>query len=299
MSVCKSPVAPSSIPLQGGVGRFFNPPRELTSEEIKDIIKRFGTSAKVAKKAGFTGVQIHAAHGYLINQFLSPHHNERTDEWGGNLNSRMKFLSEVYNEIRSQVGEGYPVSIKLNSADFQRGSFTEEESMEVLKIMAKAGIDLIEISGGNYENPKMLGKDVRTSTKEREAYFLDYAKKARKLVNTPLVVTGGFRSEVGMATAIQSGAIDMVGIGKPFALNPKIPNEILQGTYETVLIKEIKTGFNFIDKKMSSMLDLAWYERQFARLAKGLAPDPALSAWTTILHSLILHGSAAFQRRRI
>ncbi len=132
-TLSKNPVAPSAIPLTGDIKDFFNKPRELTSGEIWQLIKRFGNAARIAKKAGFTGVQIHAAHGYLINQFLSPHHNQRQDEWGGDLDGRMKFLIETYYEIRKQVGEEFPIGLKLNSADFQRGGFTEEESMKVLK----------------------------------------------------------------------------------------------------------------------------------------------------------------------
>ncbi|WP_205620297.1 NADH:flavin oxidoreductase/NADH oxidase family protein [Alteribacter aurantiacus] len=296
-SVSKRPVAPSAVPLLGGANAF-NKPRALTTNEIGDIITRFGRAASIVKKAGFTGVQIHAAHGYLISQFLSPHHNQRTDEWGGDLNGRMQFLVEVYKEIRKQIGDDFPIGIKLNSADFQRGGFTEEESMKVLKIMDRVGIDLIEISGGNYENPKMLGGDVKKSTKEREAYFLEYAEKARHLVQAPLVVTGGFRSEEAMVAAIESGAVDMIGIGKPFALNPDLPNQIINGSYETVTTKPIKTGFKPLDKQISSMLDLTWYEQQLARMGKGKDPDPDLSPWNTLIHMMTTHGATMIQKRR-
>ncbi|MBM7097598.1 NADH:flavin oxidoreductase/NADH oxidase family protein [Bacillus sp. H-16] len=296
-SVSKEPVAPSAVPLFGG-GHAFNKPRALTTDEIWDIIKRFGRAAHIVKKAGFTGVQIHAAHGYLISQFLSPHHNQRTDEWGGDLNGRMHFLLKVYQEIREHVGDDFPIGIKLNSADFQRGGFTEEESIGVLKTMDEAGIDLIEISGGNYENPKMLGGDVKKSTKEREAYFLEYAEKARHLVRAPFVVTGGFRSEKAMVDAIESGALDMIGIGKPFALNPDLPNQIINGSYETVNTKPIKTGFKPLDKRVSSMLDLTWYEQQLARMGKGKDPNPDLPPLRTLVTMIVTHGTAMFQKRR-
>lgn len=222
------------------------------------------------KKAGFTGVQIHAAHGYLINQFLSPYHNKRNDAWGGSLENRMRFLMEVYHEIRRRTGEQFPIAVKLNSADFQRGGFTEEDSMKVLKAIDKAGIDLIEISGGNYENPVMFeGSNIRESTKKREAYFLDYADKARKLVNTPIVVTGGFRSAEGMEAAINSGSIDMVGIAKPLVINPDLPNQIINGTYITPDLPRITTNVKFIDKKLGSMIELSWYEAQFYLMAHG------------------------------
>ena len=259
-SLSKEPVAPSAIALSGGVAAAFNPPRALTEEEILDIIKRFGNTARIAKKAGFTGVQIHSAHGYLVNQFLSPHHNQREDQWGGNAENRMRFLMEVYREMRRQVGEDFPIGIKLNSADFQRGGFTEEESMQVLETIDKAGIDLIEISGGNYENPVIFkGGNVRESSKKREAYFLDYADKARQLVKAPIVVTGGFRSAKGMEDALESGSVDMVGIAKPFAMYPDLPNQILNGTYEKLESPNITTGVKALDKKLSSVLILSWY----------------------------------------
>ncbi|GGA25651.1 NADH:flavin oxidoreductase/NADH oxidase family protein [Paenibacillus physcomitrellae] len=297
-NLSREPVAPSEIPLSGGVGNYFNPPRALTAVEIRDLINRFGNAARIAKKAGFTGVQIHGAHGYLINQFLSPHHNQRTDEWGGSLANRMKFLLEVYYEIRKQVGGHYPVGLKLNSADFQRGGFTEEESMVVLKQMAEAGVDLIEISGGNYENPKMMGNNVKRSTKEREAYFLEYAQKARKLVSTPLVVTGGFRSEAGMTEAISGGDVDMVGMAKPFALVPDLPNRIYEGRYETVKISPIQTGVGWVDKQLSSLLELGWYEYQLARISRAKPPVPGYNVWLSILRSFYKNGRGAFGKRR-
>lgn len=217
---------------------------------------------------------------------------------GGDLDNRMTFLLETYYEIRNQVGEEFPVCLKLNSADFQRGGFTEEESMLVLKKMKEVGIDLIEISGGNYENPKMFEGNASESTKQREAYFLDYAQKARNLVDVPLVVTGGFRTEKGMIEAMESGAVDMVGIGKAFALNPDLPNEIINGTYETVKIRPIKTGIAYLDKKMSSMLELSWYEQQFARMGEGKNPNPNHNVWQTIGQMILNHGLAAFQKRR-
>ncbi len=182
----------------------------------------------------------------------------------------MRFLMEVYHEIRRRTGEQFPIAVKLNSADFQRGGFTEEDSMKVLKAIDKAGIDLIEISGGNYENPVMFeGSNIRESTKKREAYFLDYADKARKLVNTPIVVTGGFRSAEGMEAAINSGSIDMVGIAKPLVINPDLPNQIINGTYITPDLPRITTNVKFIDKKLGSMIELSWYEAQFYLMAHG------------------------------
>ncbi|WP_438616874.1 NADH:flavin oxidoreductase/NADH oxidase family protein [Mammaliicoccus sciuri] len=298
-NLSKEPVAPSSIPVGGNLSNVFNHPRALKHDEILGIIKRFGNTAYIAKKAGFTGVQIHAAHGYLINQFLSPYHNKRNDAWGGSLENRMRFLMEVYHEIRRRTGEKFPIAVKLNSADFQRGGFTEEDSMKVLKAIDKAGIDLIEISGGNYENPVMFeGSNIRESTKKREAYFLDYADKARKLVNTPIVVTGGFRSAEGMEAAINSGSIDMVGIAKPLVINPDLPNQIINGTYITPDLPRITTNVKFIDKKLGSMLELSWYEAQFYLMAHGKNPNLKLNIWRALWISFKKNGIISFTKRR-
>ncbi|MDO4641259.1 MAG: hypothetical protein Q4A84_06105 [Neisseria sp.] len=138
-----TPVAPSAIPMQGNVEAFFNPPRALTETEILDLIKRFGNAAAIAEKAGFSGVQIHTAHGYLISQFLSPHHNRREDQWGGSLQNRMRFLLEIYHEIRRRTQPDFLVSVKLNSADFQKGGFSEEDSMQVIKTLDASNQNII------------------------------------------------------------------------------------------------------------------------------------------------------------
>ena len=168
-SINREVVAPSSVPLKmGGVSKMFKLATPLTEEDILDIIKRFGNSARIMKEAGFTGCQIHGAHGYLVSQFLSPISNTRKDQWGGSLKNRARFVREVYREIRTQVGPDYPVGIKINSADFQRGGFTETESMEVVQFLSHEGMDLIEISGGTYEKPAMVKGNRKQSTFERE-----------------------------------------------------------------------------------------------------------------------------------
>ena len=146
-------------------------PTPLMEEEIWDIIKRFGNTAKILQDAGFSGCQIHGAHGYLVSQFLSPLSNIRQDKWGGSLENRARFVVEIYREIRARVGTDYPIGIKINSADFQRGGFSEEESMEVVQLLSKEGIDLIEISGGTYEKPAMVGhKQKKVPRKEKHIF---------------------------------------------------------------------------------------------------------------------------------
>lgn len=275
-------VAPSAVPLSKELAGLFNPPRELAADEIRDIIRRFGQSAHIAEKAGFSGVQIHAAHGYLLSQFLSPHHNRRSDEWGGSLENRMRLLVEIYHEIRRQTSDGFTVALKLNSADFQKGGFSEDESVQVLAKMAELGIDLLEISGGNYESPAMM-EGVKDSTRRREAYFLDYAGKARAVIGeVPLVITGGFRSAATMNEALADGSIDMVGMAKPFAVMPDAANRLLDGSLQRIDTPPVRTGVKLIDQKVGGFLELYWYTKQLSLLGAGQLPQPNYSAWRTL-----------------
>jgi 2,4-dienoyl-CoA reductase-like NADH-dependent reductase (Old Yellow Enzyme family) len=273
----KGTVSPSAVPFRLEMQAFFSTPLELTGAEVRALVQRFGEAAKVVKKAGFSGVQIHGAHGYLVSQFLSPHHNVRTDEWGGTPEKRRRFVLEVYAAMRKAVGEKFPIGIKLNSADFQRGGFTEAESLDTIRALAEAGIDLIEISGGTYEAPAMTGVKVRQtpvkdSTRQREAYFLDFAEKARRAVKTPLVVTGGFRSAKGMAEAIESGAVDMVGVARMLAIEPDVPARLLSGSAPRYQVKPITTGIKAIDKL--GLLEISWYTGQLRRIGRSKAPKP-------------------------
>ena len=272
--------APSAVPLKSG-GRkdaTKKTPIALNESEILAIIEAFGNTAIILKDAGFSGVQIHGAHGYLVSQFLSPYSNVRTDKWGGSLENRARFVIEVYRKIRARVGSSFPIGIKLNSADFQKGGFSEEESMEVVKILSKEGIDLIEISGGTYEAPAMMGKR-KESTIKREVYFMDYIQKARKITNTPLMLTGGFRTTPVMKDAIASNQLDIIGIARPFAVYPNIGNEIFNESRINFNTKIKKTGVKGIDGAMN----IIWYESQIKRLGKGKAPKPDLNPWSVFL----------------
>lgn len=282
-TLSREPVAPSAVPLGAGLERLFNRPRALTHSEIEAIITRFAAAASIAKDAGFTGVQIHGAHGYLVSQFLSPHHNQRTDDWGGNAERRMRFVLEVYDAIRRAVGPGFPVSIKLNSADFQRGGFSEGESMAVVTALAEAGIDLVEISGGSYEAP-VMATGIRDSTKRREAFFLDYAEKMRELVEVPLCVTGGFRTSAGMREAAASGATDMIGLARALAIEPDLPARVLTGDNVVSLVRPRRTGVRAVDR--AAMLEVTWYTQQLARMGAGKAPAPNRGPWTSLAITL-------------
>lgn len=231
------PKAPSAVKL-GLPGGQFGQPVALTEEEILNLIGRFGTAARICKEVGFTGVQIHAAHGYLLSQFLSPRSNQRNDRWGGSLENRARMLLFIVNTVRTVVGRNFPISVKLNSADFQRGGFDFEDSLQVAKWLEQAGVDLLEISGGSYEQPKMMDmegleeaapQNVAASTLAREAYFVDFAKAMRAEIKMPLMVTGGFRSRLAMEQAVRQGAADVIGLGRPLCYFPEGPRRLLGG----------------------------------------------------------------------
>jgi 2,4-dienoyl-CoA reductase-like NADH-dependent reductase (Old Yellow Enzyme family) len=293
-------LAPSAVPFREDMAAFFDTPREASSDDIQDIIARFGRSAAVCKKAGFQGVQIHAAHGYLINQFLSPHHNRRDDEWGGTAEKRRRFVLAVYAEIRRHVGPAFPVGIKLNSADFQRGGFTEDDSLATIRALSDAGIDLIEISGGTYEAPAMSGamhEPKKASTAAREAYFLEFAQKARGATRVPLMVTGGFRTAAGMNAALRSGALDVVGLARLLAIDPDAPTALLQGRDSTQRVRPISTGIAAVDRL--GIMEVLWYERQLKRVAKGEDPQPGESGLAAFLKSTLSSGWGTFRTRRL
>lgn len=293
-SFSAAPVAPSAVPLRVGGGAFIAP-RALTDAEVRAIVARFGRTAAIAREAGFDGVQLHAAHGYLVSQFLSPLTNLRTDAWGGDSERRRAFLLAVVSEIRHSVGPAFPVGVKLNSADFQKGGFAEEDALEVARALEEAGIDLLEISGGTYERAAMMGQGTpRASTRRREAYFLDFAARVREAVATPLMLTGGFRTRAGMAEALASGAIDVVGLGRPLARDPDFPRRLLAGELDASPDAVRRTGIATLD----GFLELAWYQHQLRRMGSGKAPEPKLSPWWVLGERLLELGPHLWRRSR-
>lgn len=293
-------LAPSAVPFREDMTALFETPREATHAEIEDIIQRFGRSAAICKKAGFSGVQIHGAHGYLVSQFLSPHHNRRNDQWGGSPEKRRRFVLAVYAEIRRQVGPDFPVGIKLNSADFQRGGFTEDESLATMKALVDAGIDLIEISGGTYEAPAMSGavqQPKKASTAAREAYFLEFAEKARASLKAPLMVTGGFRSAAGMNAALRSGALDVIGLARLLAIDPEAPVALLRGQNSLQRVRPIRTGIPMIDRM--GVMEIFWYTLQLGRIAGGGDPRPHESGLWAFLKAVMKSGWGTFRTRRL
>ncbi len=274
----KETVAPSAVPFSPALAMSFGTPRALREDEILDIIQRFATSAAICEKAGFEGVQLHGAHGYLISQFLSPLTNKRQDQWGGSAENRMRFLLEIYKAVRAATSDQFIISVKLNSADFQRGGISEEDVIATFKAIDAAGIDLIEISGGSYEAPAMAGvkqEKRKATTIAREAYFLEFAEKIREHVQCKLMVTGGFRTVVGMNAALESGACDFIGMARPFAVEPDVTNRLIAGQDVRYAVDKIKTGISMIDKM--AIMEVIWYAAQFKDIAEGKQPNPKLS----------------------
>lgn len=274
----KETVAPSAVPFSPALATTFGTPRELREDEILDIIQRFARAAQICEQAGFEGVQLHGAHGYLISQFLSPLTNKRQDRWGGSIDNRMRFLLEIYQAVRAATSDDFIISVKLNSADFQRGGISEEDVIQVFKAIDAAGIDLIEVSGGTYEAPAMAGVKAekrKASTLAREAYFLEFAERIRQEVRCHLMVTGGFRTVQGMNTALASGACDFIGIARPFAVEPDLAHRLLAGQDVRYGVDKIKTGIPLVDK--IAIMEIIWYAAQFKDIAQGKQPNPKLS----------------------
>ena len=271
----------------------FATPRALTVDEIHEIQERFARTSRVLVAAGFDGVQLHGAHGYLISQFLSPLANQRTDEYGGDPVNRRRFLLELVAKTREAIGPDRILSVKLNSADFQRGGFSEDESIEVARELAGAGIDLLEISGGTYEKAAMMGVVRRESTRQREAYFLDFAEKLRAQVDVPLMVTGGFRTRAGMDDALSGGAVDVVGLGRPLAVEPEAPARLLSGEQAAIAsITEKRVGV----RKLDGMAETVWYTTQMWRMGDGKDPVTTRPAVIGVGHYFL--GGVAYSLRK-
>lgn len=291
-----NPVAPSAIPLPPPLDKMFNTPRELSEEEILDLIQRWGHAAKIAKQCGFKGVQIHGAHGYLVSQFLSPQHNQRADQWGGSPENRMRFVTEVYKCMRENVGPEFPIGIKMNSADFSKGGFSHEEAIEVARALSDLGIDLIELSGGSYEKPVMTGVKIKESTKKREAYFLEYAKDIKAAIKCPLMVTGGFRTGDFMNNALGDGELDIVGLGRPLCINPDFSKQLLEGQPVVSQVRPLSSGVRALDKIFP--LEIIWYTRQIQKMGRGEEPNPSAGVYGTIFKAALDTGIQSIRRVR-
>ncbi|WP_460415042.1 NADH:flavin oxidoreductase/NADH oxidase family protein [Pseudomonas sp. microsymbiont 2] len=271
--------APSAVALDlGKMSRHFATPQAMTAQVIADVIQRFANTARLAELAGFTGVEIHAAHGYLLSQFLSPLSNRRTDQWGGALENRARLLLEIVKAVRAVVAPSFAVAVKLNSADFQRGGFSADDAKQVVRLLDGLGVDLVELSGGSYEAPAMQGQARDGRTLAREAYFLEFARDIRTVATMPVMVTGGIRRQSVADQVIQSG-VEMVGIGTALAIDPALPRAWQAGRQAAPELPAI----TWKNKALASLANMALVKFQLRKLSRGRTPDPQVAPWRALL----------------
>jgi 2,4-dienoyl-CoA reductase-like NADH-dependent reductase (Old Yellow Enzyme family) len=313
--VTGEPLAPSAVQLDilGNYAR----PRALTEAEILDLISRFAAVAAIAREGGFTGVQVHGAHGYLISSFLSPVTNLRTDAWGGSLGNRARFLLETLRAVRRSVGRDFPVGLKLNSDDFRQGGFSNEECVQVVRWLNDESVDLLEVSGGTYEQPRLLGFEgrrdsvvpVRESSRRREAYFAAYAERIRAVATMPLMITGGFRTREGMESALAEGDCDVIGLGRPLCTEPDLPRRLLSGEADAAVAWEHRLKFAgrgwlspasplLPARVLNVLASQGWYYQQIFRIADTGAPDTRLGLGAAARAYLADEFAAARRLRR-
>lgn len=266
-------LSPSDVAIDlGKHSHLFSKPRAMTQQDIEQLIQRFADSALKAEQAGFDGVQIHAAHGYLISQFLSPLTNKRKDKYGGSIKNRMRLLLEVIKAVRAQVAPSFAVAVKINSADFQRGGFDADDAKVVISAMNELAVDLVELSGGSYESPAMQGSTADGRTLQREAYFLDFAKEIAQVATMPIMTTGGVR-RLAVAEDVLAQGIDVVGMGTALAMNPALPNDWENDS----TLSAHNPVVRWKDKTLSAVATMAVIKRQLQRMGQGKSPKPNAS----------------------
>lgn len=275
--------APSAVALDlGKMSHYFVQPQAMTEAQIQQVIARFITTAKLAEQAGFSGVQVHAAHGYLLSQFLSPRTNQRNDKWGGSLENRARLLVEVVKGIRAQVNPRFALAVKLNSADFQRGGFSSDDAREVVLMLNQLKVDLVELSGGSYEAPAMQGAARDGRTLAREAYFLEFASELAKAATMPVMVTGGIK-RLSVAQQVLDNGVDMVGIATALAISPDLPQQWQQGN---ALAPEL-APITWSNKPLASLANMAMVKYQLRKLSKQQQPEPKVSPiWALLKQQL-------------
>jgi 2,4-dienoyl-CoA reductase-like NADH-dependent reductase (Old Yellow Enzyme family) len=272
-------LAPSNTALDlGNHSSLFAQPKEMDEADIQDVIERFTISAKKAHESGFDGVQIHAAHGYLLSQFLSPLVNKRSDKWGGDITNRSKLLLEIVHSVNKAVPANFSVSVKLNSADFQRGGFDIDDAIFVVQLLEETNIDFVELSGGSYEAPAMQGRSADEKTLAREAYFLEFAKTIASTTKLRMMTTGGIK-RLSVANEVLHENIDLVGIASAMA-------------YQSDIAAVWKNQPDFIgftprvkwkNKTLAALATMALVRRQLQRLGKGKKAKQNASALFSLI----------------
>jgi 2,4-dienoyl-CoA reductase-like NADH-dependent reductase (Old Yellow Enzyme family) len=259
---------PSAVAVElGKHSKRFGQPVAMTAAQISATVERFATTARLAEKGGFDGVEVHAAHGYLLSQFLSPLVNKRSDEWGGRLENRARLLVDVVRAIRRVVSPSFALAVKLNSADFQRGGFDTDDAARVISMLETLGVDLVELSGGSYESPAMAGRPTDGRAAAREAYFLELAAELAQTSPLPLMLTGGIRSRETAERVLVSG-VELVGMATAIAVTPELPHRWREGRKATERLKPV----TWSDKTLASAASMALVRHQMRRVTRGKHP---------------------------
>ena len=271
--------APSAVAMDMGKhSKLFAQPVAMSEAQIEDVIARFAATAHAAEQAGFTGVQIHAAHGYLISQFLSPLTNQRSDGWGGSLENRARLLLEVVRAVRARVSPGFCVAVKLNSADFQRGGFSEDDARQVVLLLNELAVDLIELSGGSYESPAMQGRTADGRTLAREAYFLEFARELAAVARMPVMTTGGI-SRKAVAQQVLDSGVAVAGIATALAVVPDLPQQWRDGREPAALLPQPA----WKDKVIVALAQMALVKRHLRALGAGRVASGDYSPLFTLI----------------
>ncbi len=287
-------LAPSALALDlGSQSSRFRLPRAMDEKDIADVTRRFITTSRLAERAGFHGVEIHAAHGYLLSQFLSPLSNQRTDRYGGSIENRARLLLDIVRGVRETVAADFTVVVKLNSADFQRGGFSINDAKRVVQMLAESGVDLVELSGGSYEAPAMMGAMRDERTLAREAYFLQFAEQIAEVATIPLMVTGGVRRREVAERVVNSG-VALVGIATAMAIVPSLPQYWREGEFDA---PQLRQG-NWKNKAIAATAHMAAVKYQLQRLSRHRAARPQVSPlWALLTAQLTAKRQAKRYRR--
>lgn len=277
----------------GPHSKLFVKPKAMNAAEIAETIGRFAATARQADLAGFDGVQIHAAHGYLVSQFLSPLTNHRSDEWGGSIENRARLLVEIVKAVRAQVRPDFAVGVKLNSADFQRGGFDQADARAVIGMLNDLGVDLVELSGGSYESPAMQGEAADGRTLAREAYFLEFAVDLKGLAKMPLMVTGGIRRRE-VAEQVLSEGVAVVGIATALSLDPDLAHHWRTAATAAPVAPKLKSK----NKTLVAMAGMAFVGAQLRRMATGKEPAVNSSPLMAMIAGQMRRGGLIKRYRR-
>ncbi|WP_218312470.1 NADH:flavin oxidoreductase/NADH oxidase family protein [Alteromonas antoniana] len=276
-------IAPSAVALNMGKhSKMFATPVEMSGDDIHDVCQRFVTTAMRAVEAGFDGVEIHAAHGYLLTQFLSPLTNQRKDEWGGSLENRARLLLNIVSQIKARCPSGFLIMVKINSADFQRGGFELSDAIMVIERLEALGVNTIEVSGGSYESPAMQRRNTDEQTLAREAYFLEFASRIAKATAIPVMTTGGIKRASVAQRVIEKGCA-LVGMASALAFTPDLVKKWQADPSYSGVIPHC----HWRDKALASLATMSMVRRQLRRLGNDLTTIRQPSAlWSLVLDML-------------